>query len=76
MIGRITIWLRRRRQQRLKREAQQFETLVRAAHRYAPYNGFIGSLLAHRRRKGYLTAKQHAWLRVAVRRQYLIGHGA
>jgi len=76
MIARITLWLRRRRQQRLRAEAQQLEELARKAHRYAPYNRFIASLLAFRRRRGYLTSKQHAWLRVAVRRQYLVGQGA
>lgn len=49
---------------------------MRQAHRYAPYNRFIASLLAFRRRRGYLTPKQHAWRRVAVRRQYLVSQGA
>lgn len=70
------MWLSRRRQQRLAREAQQLEELGRQARSYARSNGFIGSVLASQRRKGFITPKQHDWLKIAVRRAYLTSHGA
>ena len=76
MIAEITLWLRRRRQQRLVHETLQLEELMRQARSYARSNGFIGSVLTYQRRRGYVTPKQHGLLKIAVRRAYLTSHGA
>jgi hypothetical protein len=76
MIDRLRTWLKKRRRLHLEREARELEALIREAHQYARYNGFIASVLAYRRRKGFITPKQHHWLKVAVKREYLIAQGA
>ncbi len=76
MIERLQAWLEERRRCQVEREARELAELIREAHRYARYNEFIASVLAYRRRKGFITLKQHYWLKIAVRREYLISQGA
>jgi hypothetical protein len=76
MLDRLTTWLRARRRRRLDREAREQAALIRQAYRYARYNRFLASIVAHHRRKGYITPKQARWLPSTVRRAYWTSEGA
>jgi len=75
MIQQVQAWLKNRRRHRLEREARELDDLIRRAHLYT-HNAFVASVLFHRQRKGYITSRQHRWLRVIVHREYLNSHCA
>ncbi len=76
MIERVRAWLKERRRRRLEREARELAELLQQARTYRRYSRFIGSVLDFNRRRGYVTPKQHAALRLAVRRAIATYHGA
>ena len=76
LVDTIRTWLHRRRRLRLEREAAELAELIRQAHCYARYSPFIASVLAYRRRKGFMTDRQRAALKRAVRMEWRISHGA